>query len=102
MQMRNLLVRRRENKCLHTIHTQAGLLVSAVRALATSATEEQRELEKQRLLSGHAETAAAIDHLVTKHQGELQVEATSHIMQYISPGMPVIIQSSIIACHSVS
>lgn len=66
-------VRLTKRKVLHIIHAQAGLLVNAVRALATSATEEQRELEKQRLLSGHAETAASIDNLVTKHQGELQV-----------------------------
>lgn len=55
------------------IDFQAGLLVSAVRALATSATEEQRELERQRLLKGAQDTSKAIDTLVQNHQQELQV-----------------------------
>ena len=52
---------------------QPGLLMSAVRALVTSATEDQRELEKERLLISHTETAAVIHGLVAQHQSELQV-----------------------------
>lgn len=52
---------------------QPGLLMSAVRALVTSATEDQRELEKERLLISHTETAAVIHGLVAQNQSELQV-----------------------------
>ena len=52
---------------------QSDPLVSAVRALVTFATENQRELEKERLLISHAETAAVIDDLLEENQSELQV-----------------------------
>ena len=47
--------------------------MSAVRALVTSATEDERKLEKERLLISHAETAAVIDDLVEQKCSELQV-----------------------------
>ena len=52
--------------------------MSAVRALVTSATEDERKLEKERLLISHAETAAVIDDLVEQKRSELQVVELLH------------------------
>lgn len=51
-------------RILSTRVLQSGLLINVVRTLTTSASEDQRELAKQRIERGHAESSRRLDRLL--------------------------------------
>ena len=52
-------------------HFQSGLLITVIRALSASETNEQREVEKAKLEEEYKRSDQRLDELVSKHDQDL-------------------------------